>query len=252
MTSSILFDPRLISIDGLRYKWIDDQMIFDDGNDDTEASQDAQINARKAPDGGLVWDEGSLRHPQPDSDHIWQTVWTVTTEAEFEDRPLFLMINSGSSVLAGAWLETCRKFIDTLPTRLPLIFEFLTKTLASDSDRSLRFLLEDMKLQLPPGLWATLFPRQHEPIAIGAADLANALRITGVNFMTPDVPSGFTDRSPDIVTVDLRFLCPAAEAPDLLEEDGYLKFGPWVDIAGQVVAVQVRLGGGVAGFTIDG
>jgi hypothetical protein len=246
MTTGKLFEPGHLDISRMRYRWMGSEMIFGEGDDDA-----VRIVAREAPDGGLVWDDGAASASRTTSGETWQTVWTVTTEAEFEDRSLLVIMTSGSAMLPGPWLARCRGFIEGLSATVQSVMEYLAKALSSDKESTIGFLIEDMRAQLPPAQWEAMFPGKTDASSLGAGHLAGALKITGIGFATPDAPRDYVSLASDMATVDLRLLCPAAAAAAEMDNDGYLKFGSGVDITGQVLALRIGLDGRIDGLAVE-
>ena len=251
MTSTALFDPHKISIDGMRYRMSDSEMVFEENDADGSSQGGPEFIARTTSDGGLAWEQSTSLSSPTEPRAQWQTVWTIETDADFEDRPIHIVITSGLPKLDGAWLQSCQRFIEQLPTMLPKMADFMTGELASKKGKSLRHLLEDQKTELAPNLWSALFPHQSQPEAITGADLNGALKVTGLTFTTRDAPRDFASATPNTVVVDFRFLCPASEAADIMDDEAYLKFGPWVDVTGQVVTVSVKFDGRVVKFQLE-
>ena len=161
------------------------------------------------------------------------------------------MITSGAPKLAGPWLQLCQRFVETLPATVKRIETFVAAAVTSGEDNQLQYLIADVREGLEPQHWTALFPRLPQTQTPGGADIATALKVTGVSFTTGDVPAGFSSQRQDTVTVDLRFLCQAALVPKLLDDEGYLRFGSWIDLTGQFIAVSVSFDGIVAGLQID-
>ena len=235
----------------MRYRMSGSEMIFDYGDAEISGQSEPEITALRTFDGGLNWRAPTSFSSQALPGVEWQTVWTITTEADFEGFPLQIMIASGLPELSGAWLQKCQRFIEQLPAILPVMAESIASERASKNYKSLQYLLEDMKLELATDHWSSLFPDQSQPDMIGGADLNSALKVTGLSFTATDVPRDYSSTEPNTVVVDFRFLCPASEAADIVDDEAYLKFGSWVDVTGQVIAVNVKFDGQVIKLQLE-
>ncbi len=248
--SGPLFDPSRLTIDELRFRSSGTDLIFEEAQEKTSRDHAAQITILKTDDGGLALDDGERDVQQYRDRNGWQSVWTITTNADYQGRSLLIIMMSGSSQIAGPWLQASQQFLHGLPKIELRIADDVTQALL-DKNKSLLFLINDLHTGLSPAHWAALLPHLPATQSASDADTTGALKISSVTFATPDAPQQFASAGQDTVTVDLRFLCPATQVPDIAGDDGFLTFGDWIDITGQVVAIRANYDGTIKGLQIE-